>query len=76
MFLTATLNGKLISYTKDTVFIIQVGRGKSAYKTRYSITGNLGQAMMYFNGINIGNGYKKRIFIPAFNKPVILRAFS
>jgi hypothetical protein len=77
MFKTAEVNGKKIAYTDDTVFLVQVGRGKSAYKTRYSFTGkNIGQAFMYFSGINIGNGYKKRLFVPSFNKPCLARQFS
>lgn len=39
---------------------IQVGRDKGAYKTRYSdLTES--QAAIYYTGINIGNGYKKRL---------------
>lgn len=73
---TATLDGKHIGYHSGTVFQVQVGRGKSSYKNRYLIVGNLGQAVMYYNGINIGNGYKKRLICRDFNKPVIARQFS
>lgn len=73
---TATLDGKHIAYTDQTVFKVQVGRYKSAYKTRYSFVGNLGQAVFYFNAINIGRGYKKRLYCETFNKPVIARSMS
>lgn len=73
----ATLDGKRVAYTDDTVFLVEVGRGpKGAYTTRYSFTGNLAQAVLHFNGINIGNGYKKRLRAPDFNKPVLARAAS
>lgn len=55
--LTATLDGKRIAYTDATRFEVQVGRNQGAYKLRYAFTGNLAQAVFYFNGINIGNGY-------------------
>jgi hypothetical protein len=74
---TATLDGERIAYTDRTVFLVEVGRGpKGAYHTRYTLTGNLAQAVVYFNGINIGNGYKKRLRAPEFNKPVLARAAS
>lgn len=61
----------------DTVILVQVGRGpKGSYKTKYSFTGNLGQAVFWYRAINIGLGYKKRILIPDLAKPVIARAFS
>ena len=73
---TATLNGKTVAYTDETVFLVEVGRYSGSYKPRYSFTGNLAQAVMYFNAINIGRGYKKRLRAPSFNKPVLARAFS
>lgn len=73
---TATLDGKRIAYTDNTTFLVQVGRGKSAYATRYSFTGNLARAVMHYNAINIGNGYKKRLVMPDAMRPVLARAFS
>lgn len=46
--------------TSSYEYRIQVGRGKSAYKNKYSgLTES--QAALYYAGINIGNGYKKRL---------------
>ena len=73
---TATLDGKRIAYTDDTTFEVQVGKGNRAYTTRYSFKGNLHQAVMYYRGINIGNGYKKRLVMPDAIRPVLARAFS
>lgn len=73
---TATLDGKTIAYTDQTEFLVEVGRNQGAYQTRYSFTGNLAQAVMHYRCINIGNGYKKRLRAPSFNKPVLARAFS
>lgn len=73
----AELNGKRIAYHSQTVFMVQVGRGsKGSYKTRYKFIGNLAQACMYYEGINIGNGYKKRLLASGMNKPVLARQFS
>ena len=73
---TATLDGKHIAFSSLTEFLVQVGKGKGSYKTRYRFIGNIGQAVMYYRGINIGNGYKKRLFVPTFNKPVLAKQLS
>lgn len=76
-FIENELDGKKISYSDQTEFLVEVGHGeKGSYKTRYRFVGNLPQAVMYYNGINIGNGYKKRLRAPSMNKPVLARQFS
>lgn len=56
------LDGKKVAYHGKTNFYVQVGRyAKGSYKPRYHIVGSLTQAVMYFNCINIGLGYKKRL---------------
>ena len=71
------LNGVRIAYTSQTVFLVQVGRySKGHYKTKYTIVGSLGQAVTYYNGINLGNGYKKRLICPEFNKQLLARQYS
>ena len=74
--ITNELDGKRIAYSSETLFLVQVGKGKSSYGTRYVFTGNLQQAVMYYNGINIGNGYKKRLLMPSSKKPVLASARS
>ena len=73
---TATLDGKRIAYAETTEFLVQIGRGKGAYTTRYAFQGNLHQAVFYYNGINIGRGYKKRLIMPAAIRPVLARELS
>jgi len=70
------LDGQKVAYSSETLFIVQVGKGKSAYQNRYTFTGNLPQAVQYYNGINIGRGYKKRLVMPSAKKPVLARAAS
>jgi len=68
-----TFNGKRIAYSSQTVFLVQVGKGrKGSYKTSYSFTGDLPRAVMYYNGINIGNGYKKRLLMPSSSRNPVL----
>ena len=56
------LNGKKVAYHSETEFLIQIGKGpKGSYTTRYKVTGSLTEAVSWYNGINIGNGYKKRL---------------
>lgn len=74
---TAILDGRGIAFSSETEFLVQVGKNtKGSYKTRYSFKGNLVQAVNYYNCINIGNGYKKRLLMPSSKKPVLARSFS
>lgn len=60
------IDGRVISYSNETEFLVQVGRGiKGGYKTRYRFKGNLKLAFMYYSCINIGNRYKKRLIMPS-----------
>jgi hypothetical protein len=52
---------------------VEVGKGKSAYETRYRLDTER-QAIFYYNGVNIGNGYKKRLVNP--NGEIVARQFS
>lgn len=74
----ATLNGnRRIAYTNKTQFLVEVGKGnKGSYKVRFNVIGDLGRAVMLYNGINVGNGYKKRLRAPSFNKPILSRQGS
>jgi len=70
---TWELDGKYIGGSSETEFLVQVGKGpKGSYRTRYSFKGDLGRAVFYYNGINIGNGYKKRLFMPSAAKNPVL----
>lgn len=70
------LDGRQVAYTTETAFLVQVGKGKSSYSTRYVFTGNLPQAVAYYNCVNIGRGYKKRLLMPSAKKPVLAVARS
>jgi hypothetical protein len=72
----ATLDDKQIAYTNQTEFLVQIGKGKGSYSTRYSFIGELSKAVLYYKSINIGNGYKKRLFVPSFNRKVLAKYCS
>jgi hypothetical protein len=73
----STLNGRKIAYTSLSSFLIQVGKGpKGSYSTMYQFTGNLGQAVTYYNAVNVGRGYKKRLVFEGAKNPVLARQFS
>jgi hypothetical protein len=73
---TVTLDGKLMAYTNQTEFLVQVGKNRSAYRTRYSFKGNIHQAVAYYRSINVGRGYKKRLYAPSFNKPTLAKQIT
>jgi len=76
MLKTVELDGKRIAYDDNTEFLVEVGRNQSAYKVRWRFVGNIHEAVKYYRGLNIGNGYKKRLRAPSFNKPVLARYMS
>jgi hypothetical protein len=75
-FRTQELDSKLIAYHVSTAFLVQIGRGKSAYRTKYKIVGNLTQAVLYYNGLNVGNGYKKRLLMPSARNAILARQLA
>ena len=60
----------------ETEILVQVGRGKSSYKTRYAFRGELSKAAFYYGCLNVGRGYKKRLLVPSSPHPVVHRTFS
>ena len=76
---TITINDVTITYTTETLFQVELGRGeRGSYKVRYTFLGAPHRAVMYYNGINIGRGYKKRLAVVGTEgkKFVIARQFS
>ena len=68
---------KRISFYKDNVVKVQIGRDKSSYKDRWSFAAkDFAQAVFYYNSLNIGKGYKKRLWCDNLNKPLLARQFS
>lgn len=66
------LDGRVVEYTPDTVFQVQVGRFKGSYKPKASFTGNFSAALIQYHGTNVDtdNGFKKRLvaFEPSDDK--------
>ncbi len=79
MFKEITIDGKRITYTPESLFAVEVGRGaKGSYRRRYTFPGDPARAVFYYRCINIGNGYKKRLRMLTASKgrEVIARATS
>lgn len=71
------LNGKKLIFHKDSTILVQLGKGKSSYRTRYSFKASeFSKAVFYFNCLNVGKGYKKRLIVPSFNKPLLARVLT
>jgi len=67
---------KRIAYTNRNVFLVQVGKGRGSYKTRFRFEGKPFQAIKYYTQINVGKGYKKRLVCWDFKKPIIHRVMT
>jgi hypothetical protein len=76
---TVNIDGKDYTYSESDVWKVEVGKGsKGAYHSRYTLD-NPRQGVWYFNCINIGNGFKKRLSlvkIETGKKVTIVKAAS
>lgn len=68
-----TIDGKRMVYTSMTEFLVQVGKNRSAYRTRYRFVGDIYEAAKYYRAINVGLGYKKRLYAPSMKTPTIAK---
>ena len=58
--MTVNIDGKDYTYSEGDIWNVEVGKGSGSYKVRYSLD-TPQKAMRYFNCINIGRGFKKRL---------------
>ncbi len=71
------LNGKQCVYTSETIFRVQWGRNKKAsYKTLRTFKGNLTQAVLWYNALNIRYPFKKRLYSESMTRPVMARQWA
>lgn len=73
---TVTLDGKKLVYTNMTEFLVQIGKNRSAYRTKWRFVGNIHQAVTYYRGLNVGYGYKKRLLMPSAKHPVLAKELT
>lgn len=73
---TVNIDGKDYTWSEGDRWLVQIGKGSGAYRTKYALT-TPNQAMFYFNAINIGRGFKKRLTLEQGGRKVrIARATS
>lgn len=76
-FYNYNFNGKNISFHEDSIIKVQIGKGSSAYKESYSFSAaDFSKAVMHYNCINIGNGYKKRLYCDSLNKKTLHKVLT
>lgn len=73
---TVTLDGKKVAYSSETLFLVQVGKNRGAYRTKYTFKGNPFEAAKYYRGLNVGLGYKKRLVMPSAKHPVLAKQIT
>lgn len=77
MLKISRLDGRTVTYTAETVFEVQTRNPRTKRWTpRYTVTGNLCEAVMYYNGINIGKGFAKRLKSKTLKPQVLAKAES
>lgn len=73
---TVTLDGKKLAYTNQTEFLVQVGKNRGAYRTRYRFVGDIYAAAQHYRAINVAYGYKKRLVMPSAKHPVLAKQIT
>lgn len=74
--MTVNIDGKDYTYSEGDLWNVEVGKGSGSYKVRYSLD-TPHKAMLYFNAINIGRGFKKRLTLVQNNDKIhIARVLS
>lgn len=58
--MTVNIDGKDYTYSQGDLWNVEVGKGSGSYRTKYALA-TPNQAIFYFNAINIGRGFKKRL---------------
>lgn len=61
--MTWMLDGKELHGTTESKFKVQIGKDKSKYENMYVFIGQFHVAVSYYNSVNIGHGYKKRLLL-------------
>jgi hypothetical protein len=57
---TTNINGRDYTYAEGDRWLVEIGKGSGSYRTKYALA-SPNQAVWYFNAINIGRGFKKRL---------------
>lgn len=73
---TVTIDSRKLAYTSETVFLVQVGKNRGAYRTMWSFNGDPFEAAKYYRGLNVGRGYKKRLLMPHAKHPTLAKQIT
>jgi hypothetical protein len=71
----AELDGKRVAYSSETLFTVEVGTVGRRYERKAAFVGNLGQAVLWYKGYNIGPGYQKRLVMAGARRDTVLARF-
>lgn len=70
---TITIDNRKVAYTSETLFLVQLGKNRGAYRTKWAFKGDPFEAAKYYRGLNVGLGYKKRLLMPNAKRPVLAK---
>lgn len=73
---TSYIDNRPIGYCSETIFLVQIGKGRNKYRTKWEIKGNFGQAFLLYQGLNVHSGYKKRLLMPSSKSPTLARQLT
>ena len=68
-----TIDDRKVAYTSETLFLVQLGKNRGAYRTKWTFKGDPFEAAKYYRGLNVGLGYKKRLLMPNAKRPVLAK---
>jgi hypothetical protein len=70
-------NEHKIAFHKDAVIKVQLGKKLGKYDTKLTFSAkDFAQAVMHYNMLNVGRGYKKRLYCETLNNPTLHKVLS
>ena len=73
---TVTIDNRKLAYTSETLFLVQVGKNRGAYRTKYTFKGDPFEAAKHYRGLNVAYGYKKRLYMPHAKRPTLAKQIT
>ena len=68
-----TIDDRKVAYTSETLFLVQLGKNRGSYRTKWTFKGDPFEAAKYYRALNVGLGYKKRLLMPNAKRPVLAK---
>lgn len=74
IYYRAEVDGLLIGFHNKTPFNIQISKNKSSYKTKIAVIGDVDEAIIKYNEVELKNNSRKRLIMVGSNEILLKRS--